>query len=420
MSTIAIVTSGSRGDVQPYVALGKGLARSGYRVRVLASSNFEALVTSAGLEFGSTGENIEEIIQSEAWRKTLENGNFLTILGQMQAEMKRGGAIMAQLLPDLLKGSDLIITGMSVLGVFAIAEQLGIPIVQAFLFPFTPTRHFPSPLVPRLPFGSMLNRLSFHVTRQMFWQMSKSSDEAARQLLGLSKGSFWGPYKALSRSPLPVLHGYSAHVLPRPDDWPENYLVTGAWFLDPSDDWAPPVDLVTFLKAGPAPVYIGFGSMGSRDPEKTVQTVLEALDRSGQRGVIASGWGGLKASELPETVHQISSIPHSWLFPQMAAVVHHGGAGTTAAGLAAGVPSIIIPFMGDQAFWGQRIQTLGVGPQPIPRKKLTAKNLANAINEAVTNVEMRRSAHELGQAVQAEDGVGKAVTLIRTLLPTPS
>jgi sterol 3beta-glucosyltransferase len=338
----------------------------------------------------------------------------------MQAEMKRGAETMAQLLPGLLKGSNLIITGMSVLGVFAIAEQLSIPILQAFLFPFTPTRYFPSPLVPSLPFGSMLNRLSFHITRQMFWQTSKSSDAAARQLLGLPKGSFWGPYKALSRSPLPVLHGYSAHVLPRPADWPENYIVTGAWFLDPPEEWTPPADLVTFLNAGPAPVYIGFGSMGSRDPEKTVQTVLEALERSGQRGVIASGWGGLKASALPENVHQLSSIPHTWLFPQMAAIVHHGGAGTTAAGTAAGVPSIIIPFMGDQSFWGRRIQTLGVGPQPIPRKMLTATNLANAIREAITNVEMRRSAEQLGQAVRAEDGVGNAVRLIETLLPIPS
>ncbi len=413
MIEISIVASGTRGDVQPYVALGKGLKDAGYNVRLLTSDSFESLVTGAGLGFCSTGESIEEILQTDEWRKVTESGNFLAILFKMRSEMKQRSGDMAQRLPDLLKGSDLIIAGTSVLGTFSVAEMLKIPVIQAYVFPFTPTSEFPSPLVPKLPLGGALNALSFHVMRQMFWQSSKIGDATTRQVLGLGKGSFWGPYKALAQSPMPVLYGYSPHVLSRPRDWPENQHVTGFWFLDTPDDWTPPADLVDFLDSGEAPVYIGFGSMGSRNPEVAGKIALEALERSSQRGVLASGWGGLKPADLPKTVHLLSSMPHSWLFPRMAAVVHHGGVGTTAAGLRAGVPSIIVPFMGDQPFWGQRVVDLGVGPTPIPRKKLTGEWLGKAIIESMSNATMRWKADELGQNIRAEDGVANAVAFIQ-------
>lgn len=412
MLEIAIAASGSRGDVQPYVALGKGLQDAGHSVRILTNDNFETLVTEAGLTFGSIGESIEAIIQSDEWRKTLDNGNFLKILGQMRKEMKRHAAAMAQRMPTLLKGSDLIVAGMAGMSVFSVADMLKIPYLQAFVFPFTPTGEFPSPLVPKRSLGSALNRLSFHATRQMFWQSSKMADVTTRQLLGLEKGSFWGPFRSLTHKRVPGLYGYSRHVLPRPHDWPDNHLVTGYWFLDEPSGWTPPPDLLAFLEAGAAPVYIGFGSMGSRNPQEAGQIALEALERSGQRGVLAAGWGGLSVSDMPKTVHMISSIPHSWLFRRMTALVHHGGAGTTAAGLRAGVPSLIVPFMGDQPFWGQRVADLKVGPVPIPRKQLTGERLAKAISKMVTNNAMRQQASVLGQQIRAEDGIGEAVALV--------
>jgi sterol 3beta-glucosyltransferase len=415
---IAIIASGTRGDVQPYVALGSGLKAAGYHVRVLTSENFESLVMGAGLGFASTGENIEDIIQSEEWRKTSESGNFLAILARMQSEMKRHAANVAQKLPPLVEGSDLIVTGTGVLSAYSLAEKFNIPLIQAYVFPFTPTTEFSAPVVAKLPLGA-LNRLSFHLLRQMFWQSSKAVDVAIRQTLQMSKGPFWGPYRALNQRQVPALYGFSRHVLPRPHDWPENHLVTGYWFLDPPDDWAPPADLVDFLNAGEPPVYIGFGSMGSRNPEEAGAIALEALKRSGQRGVLASGWGGLKATDLPDTVHLISSIPHRWLFPRMKAVVHHGGAGTTAAGLGAGVPSVIIPFMGDQPFWGKRVADLGVGPVPIPRKRLTAERLADAIGEMVSNAGMRQRAAALGLQIQAEDGIGSAAAFIERYAGQP-
>ncbi len=411
---IAIAASGTRGDVQPYIALGKGLQQAEHRVRVLTSDDFEALATDAGLEFCSTGSSIEAMLQSDEWRKTMESGNFIKILSQMTAEMKRRAHDLALKMPVLFEDTDLIVTGVGGMGgTFSIAEKLGIPMIQAYVFPFTPTDAFSSPLTTSLPLGRVFNRLSFHVMRQILWQSVRIADVNIRRELSLPAASFWGPYRSLRQKSSPVLYGYSPHVLPRPDDWDTRTHVTGYWFLDPSSAWTPPADLVDFLQAGPAPVYIGFGSMGSRNPEEVTRLTLRALDLTGQRGVLASGWGGLHQADLPSTVHMISSIPHSWLFPKMAAVVHHGGAGTTAAGLWAGVPSIIVPFFGDQPFWGQRVAALGVGPSPIPKRRLTAEQLAQAISQSVSDSAMRQRAATLGEKIRAEDSVGGAVSLIQ-------
>jgi sterol 3beta-glucosyltransferase len=169
------------------------------------------------------------------------------------------------------------------------------------------------------------------------------------------------------------------------------------------------------LQSGSPPVYIGFGSMGSRKPEETADLVLQAVARTGQRAILQAGWGGLSKADVPNNILMINSVPHSWLFPRMAAVVHHGGAGTTAAGLRAGVPSIVIPFFGDQPFWGQRIADLGVGTAPIPRKQLTVERLAQAIDRAVTDPVMQQRAAELGAKIQAEDGIGNVVSIVRAI-----
>ncbi len=413
---ISIVGSGTRGDVQPYIALGKGLKEAGYSVRIITSDDFESLATDASLEFSSMGESVEAVLQSEEWRKVMESGNFLAIMRRMMSAMKGRAQGMAQKMPTLFDNTDLIVAGVSGMGgTFSIAEKLNIPVIQAYLFPLTPTSAFPGPLTPTLPFGSMLNRLSFLPVRQMLWQSGRIIDVAIRKELKMPRGSLFGPYRALQRQNIPILYGYSRHVLPRPTDWNALNHVTGYWFLDAPAEWNPPTDLVDFIHAGSPPVYIGFGSMGNRNPEQTTQLMLEALSLSGQRGVLASGWGGLSQSDLPDTVHMLKSVPHSWLFPQMAAVVHHGGAGTTAAGLRAGVPSIITPFFGDQPFWGKRVADLGVGPAPIPKKRLTAEKLAQAITEAVNDTRMRQRAAELGSKIRAEDGVGQAAALITQL-----
>jgi UDP:flavonoid glycosyltransferase YjiC (YdhE family) len=246
------------------------------------------------------------------------------------------------------------------------------------------------------------------------WQGFRSADRLARQkVLGLPAAPFWGPYNADRVHHYPILYGYSPSVIPPPPDWDKNIHVTGYWFLDPAADWTPPSALMEFLQAGSSPVYVGFGSMSSRKPEETADLVLQALARTRQRAILLSGWGGLRKADLPSSVLMVDSIPFSWLFPRVAAVVHHGGAGTTAAGLRAGVPSVVIPFFGDQPFWGQRIAELGVGPAPIPRQKLTVERLAQAIQKAVTDQTMRQCAAHLGAKIQAEDGIARAVAIVQ-------
>jgi sterol 3beta-glucosyltransferase len=218
--------------------------------------------------------------------------------------------------------------------------------------------------------------------------------------------------KMADGSDIPVLHGHSEAVLPRPDDWPQTAHVTGYWFLDVDVDWTPPAELAAFLGADPPPVYVGFGSMSGRDPERLARTVVEALQIAGLRGIIATGWGGLEAGDLPETIFAIDEAPHAWLFPRMAAVVHHGGAGTTAAGLRAGKPTIVVPFFADQPFWGSRVHGIGAGPKPIPRRRLTAQSLAAAMREATGSQDMIAAASQIGERIRSEDGVANAVSLI--------
>ena len=235
-----------------------------------------------------------------------------------------------------------------------------------------------------------------------------------KKILDLPPASFVASQASRSNG-FPMLYGFSPSVVPKPTDWGADDHVTGYWFLDSDDDWTPPQDLLNFLQAGPPPVYIGFGSMSSRKPAETTDLVLQALAKTQQRAILLSGWDGMQMTDLPASVCMVDSIPHAWLFARVAAVVHHGGAGTTAAGLRAGVPSIVIPFLGDQPFWGQRVHDLGVGPAPIPRSKLTVDRLAGAIQEAVTNTTMRQRAAELGSKIQAEDGIANAVAIIQRI-----
>lgn len=189
--------------------------------------------------------------------------------------------------------------------------------------------------------------------------------------------------------------------------------MTGYWFLRTPPGWSPPEPLRRFLEAGEPPVYVGFGSMPNQEPRATFDLILRALEMTGQRGVIYGGWGGLAGETAGDRALVIEGVPHEWLFPRMKAVVHHGGAGTTAAGLRAGVPNVVVPFFGDQPFWGWRVAALGAGPAPIPRRSLTAERLAAAIERAVTDPAIHGRASEIGARLRAEDGVANTVVLIQ-------
>jgi UDP:flavonoid glycosyltransferase YjiC (YdhE family) len=412
---IIIIAPGSRGDVQPYIALGKGLKNAGHFIRFVSHKNFESLVTLYGLEFWSVDSDVKGIVENDEMRERIEKGNFLTLMAQMAKEAQREAISFAEGGLTAAQSMDVVLAGMGGLYIgLAIAEKLNLPLIQAYVVPFTPTQEFSSVLAPKLP--TPLNRFSHQLTRQLMWQGFRSADTLARKkVLNIPSAPLLGPYDSKSTHNMPILYGFSPSVIPAPIDWNGNTHITGYWFVDETDDWQPASALLDFLQSGSPPVYIGFGSMSNRNPEQTADLVIQALAQINQRAILLSGWGGLQKTNIPNSIFMIDSIPHSWLFPRVSAVVHHGGASTTAAGLNAGVPSVIIPFFGDQPFWGQRIADLGVGSKPIPRKKLTAERLANAIQEVVTNEDMRQCAAKLGKQIQTENGIGSAVEIINQL-----
>ncbi|HEU4547149.1 MAG TPA: glycosyltransferase, partial [Microlunatus sp.] len=272
-----------------------------------------------------------------------------------------------------------------------------------------PTAAFPGPLLPQLPswLGGPGRRASHRVTAIALRSMFGPAQRQVRAALDLP-GRRTPP-----REDLPVLYGMSPQVVPQPPEWRPHRTITGYWMLPAGSGWQPPRVLADFLGAGPPPVCIGFGSMSGRDPEALTDLVLAAVRRAGVRAVLLSGWGGLTEQPADDVV-VVSEAPHDWLYPQMAAVVHHGGAGTTAAGLSAGVPAIVIPFAVDQPFWGSRVAALGVGPAPLPRRRLTVENLGDALRRTVADRGMEQRARELGARIRAEDGVGEAVRVIST------
>lgn len=419
---ITLICSGSRGDVQPYVALGLGLQAAGYDLTIATHEEFRGFVTERGLPFALIAGDPRQMLESEEGRKLLESGsNGITFFRRLA---KLAEPIAAEFLRDAVevcRDADLLLCSTSLFfGAEALAEKLRKPLVFGSLQPMAPSAEQPGMMQTPLPwpFDGLAPLFGYYwnaqwVSLQIFSFLFSAPVNHARQtVLGLPKRSPWMSHRVFRDGPL-FLYGYSPHVVPQPRDWAASQRVCGYWFLDHLPGWMPSPELLAFLDAGPPPVYIGFGSMNSRDPQATGKLAIEALERSGQRGVLLRGWGGLHADDVPDNVFLIDSVPHDWLFPRMAAVVHHGGAGTTSAGLRAGVPSLIIPFMGDQPFWGRRVQALGVGPAPLPRAKLTAGDLASAIRIAVSNDTMRSRAKALGEAIRAEDGVAKAVEAIR-------
>ncbi|MBT3256218.1 MAG: glycosyltransferase family 1 protein [Deltaproteobacteria bacterium] len=415
---VAIITAGSRGDVQPFVALGLGLKKTGHQVKICTHSGFQSFITQYGLDYGFMNDEMSRFLISDRGHEAIESsGGTFGWLKTAARVSKQFNPIMRRMLEEEWKaaqGSDVIIYHPKAAGGYDIAEKLDVPLFISIPLPLlAPTRAFPCVLFSRVKLGGWFNKLSYSFLRYAAAIYGKTINTWRREILELPPRRITaGTLTRRNGQPVPIMYSYSSHVIPRPDDWPETTVVTGYWFLNGDENWAPSRALVDFLAAGSPPVYIGFGSIAGRNPARTTTVVTEALKKSGQRGIIATGWGGLEASLLPETMFVIDQAPHNWLLPRVAAVVHHGGAGTTAAGLRAGKPTIICPFFGDQPFWGSCISEIGVGPEPIPQKKLTVENLAAAIQVAVTSESMRKRAAALGEKIRMEDGVERAIQFI--------
>ncbi|WP_022666728.1 glycosyltransferase [Desulfospira joergensenii] len=419
---IFIATYGSRGDVQPYVALGKGLEDAGHRVTLATSERFREFVAANGLEYGYLGDGLLSIVDTDQGKDLLENTtNIFDVVKQNIKLAKQTQSLQKALLRETWEAAekarpDFILYHPKAGAAPHIAEKLGIGCALATPIPmFVPTSERPFLALPDLKLGGWYNRLSYQIITSLTGIFLGKYIKEFRRDIGLGPLKKFNFLKTGTGQDIPVLHAYSEAVLPRPGDWPETAQVTGYWFLDGQTGWTPPQDLQAFLDKGEPPVYIGFGSMAGRNPDQLAETVITALQKSGLRGILATGWGGLKLETLPDTIFKIETAPHDWLFPRVSAVVHHGGAGTSGAGLRAGKPSVIVPFFGDQPFWGRCIHSLGAGSRPIPRKKLTADKLAAAIRNAVSNPDIREKAEEIGKKIRHEDGIKNGVAMIEKM-----
>lgn len=411
---ISILTIGAMGDTHPFVALAARLKSLGHSVTLAARPDFAELAASYGIDFAPLGNPYKSIMRDHEVAAAVGSGSLRKIIRQGMDPIQRQ-AFFERLDTDTMNavdGAEAIIYKSSWIPFYAYAEKLGVPHVAAMLMPLTRTGSFPSFLLGGgKDRGRIVNSLLWRITEQFVWQVARKYDtKLRREILNLPSLPFFGPNKRHEKEQLPLLFAYSAAVLPRPVDWSGRIHVTGYWFADAPNGWAPPPELVSFIEGGPPPVYIGFGSMTGTDPKGMLKMILRALELSRQRGILLSGWAGLgEGYELPDYACAVQSVPHSWLFPRMAAVVHHGGAGTTGAGLRSGAPSVLIPFVADQPGWAKQVAEIGAGPQPIPFRELTAARLADAIGEAVSDAAMRERAGRIGELIRAEDGIGAAI-----------
>lgn len=415
---ITILALGSHGDVYPFTLLGGALRRAGHDVRLVTFQGFAPLAAQQDLELHPIAGDAAALMQAGGGLDLAEAGlNIPRMLRGIRASFGAQTAAYAHAFADpILRQTDLLVNQLPG-GIYATdlvekarLDSAPLPLVHASVMPLTRTRAFPMLAFPEGPaFVPGYNALTYRIAEQLVWSMFRTAvNRWRRDALGLRRAPFWG---RMNLRGVPVLNAFSRHVVPPAPDWGPRVHVTGYWFPQ-VEPWQPPDDLLRFLDAGPAPVFVGFGSMPLRRPQETIALLLDALRHSGQRAILHSGWAGLSARDLPPTVFATAYAPYHWLFPRVAAVVHHGGSGTTAAGLRAGVPALVVPFLFDQFFWGRRLHRLGVAPAPLPFKKLAAPALSRAIDRLVHDTSLQRHAAALALQVRAEPGLARAVALL--------
>lgn len=419
---IAITTVGTRGDLQPYVALGLGLKDAGYIVQIVSAKNEEAFVRSYGLDFYALNVDIQKLMEGDDVQKMSKGNNPLKfILSHLKGSKKLKDLMVRTQgeIWDACENADLIIFHAGMPIGFFIAKIKNKKSVLATAFPVVTTKDYPSVLFYTFPrLGQAFNLFTHFIFDKVFWAFAKSPvKEFWNKNVGIKMDFSTSPLKQQIKSGQPVLNGYSPRLFHQSKKWPENIHTTGSWFIEDDANVTAAADLENFINLGDPPLYIGFGSMKELSSfKKTFDLIIEALNITKQRAVVGLGWTTNNyTGAIPENIFLIESVPHSWLFPKMKMVIHHGGAGTTAAGLTAGKPTIIIPHNADQPAWGQKVYELGAGSKPIKKTKLTADKLANAILFALQPT-IIANAGQLGQQLRKEDGVKAAVKIIDKLM----
>jgi sterol 3beta-glucosyltransferase len=401
LAKIMVLTAGSTGDVEPFAALADRLAQRGHAVTLAADAGFERLAPGRGVVFAPIRADFHSLEPTpEGKRPSLRGEVFPVIRGMLEDSW-----MVAQ-----AGQPDLIVAHQKSLAAPHLAEKLGIPYVQALTVPMlTPTRAFPLPGIVRHDLGGLLNRASYRLVNQLTRPYSRLLHSWRADSLGLAPR---GKPPAATRT----LYCYSPSLVPTPADWPADTVATGYWLRTNGDVEPADAALGSFVAASPPPVYVGFGSSIGPDPARLGAVVSQAMRQADVRAVIASGWGGMSDVHNDADTLVVGRAPHQWLFPRVATVVHHGGAGTTAAGLLAARPTVVCPFQGDQHFWGAAVRRAGVGPEPLPVKKLTAERLASAIRTAIDDAAIQSRAAQLAESIAREDGAGRASEEIETVL----
>ncbi len=416
---------GTRGDVQPLLALCCALHRAGHDAWLAAPEPFASLVTGYGIPFTPLNSGMLRRFDTAQMRSAVGNNlrglSALRALAESSREASRSIRPVLDAAWTAAAGADIVIHHPLAFAGQHIAERLGVPAVVVQIYPiFVPTRAFPNTIynyrwLQGLP--GTLNRATYPAFQHMLRLFAGHAvDDWREHSLQLPRRP--GRHNALrgpDGSPAPVLAPVSPHVVPPPPDYPAHVHTTGYWPLPAHPGWTAPRSLTDFLAAGEPPVYVGFGSLVG-DAKRAGQVVAQALRMAGVRAILATGRGGLDPPPLPPEVLVIDQAPHDWLLPRMAATIHHGGGGTTFAAICAGRPQVICPFVIDQNFWAGRMHSLGVAPAPIPQGRLTAGRLAGAIAAATTDAAMARRAQDLGSLVSAEHGTDDAVAILERIL----
>ena len=404
----SMICIGSTGDVRPYVFLGKELTRRGHDVGICAFEDFRGLIEEAGMRFLPLTGDVRNLMSRLMKPGTSGIGYLM--------QVKQGlHSMLVPFLADLeaaCSDCDAIISTYLGMVIHSMAEVRRVPFIQTHYFPMDPTSAMPISSAPGQRAGKGWNLMTYQLAYLLIstMEMLYLADWRKEQGMAPRKMSRKPAYM-INGHTIPVLYAISPLLMPRPCSWRENIHMTGFWLGEGEADYTPDPALQAFLEAGEKPVYIGFGSMTSGDMGETLEIVLEAIQKSGVRAIISKGWGDVEIPEQ-ENVFLVDYVPHEWLFDHVAAVVHHGGAGTTATGVLARKPTLIIPFGGDQPFWAMRVRMLGLGPKPIRREKLTAVKLSKALHNLVTVKSYQVATREVGERLRNENGKVIAANII--------
>ena len=428
--SIVVMVIGSRGDIQPFIPIGRRLAQR-HRVRIATHRQFRPMVEGAGLEFyplaGDPRDLMEYIVRT--------GGSIVpTRLEQIWEDVPRKRAMIADILASTWRACteadperldlppfrpDLIVANPPSYGHIHCAEALHIPLHMIFTMPWSATTAFPHPFA-RIELRTqhpVENFFSYDVVDLMVWAgIGDLVNDFRTKTLGLRPLALPDGAALLEDHEVPVTYLWPESLVPKPKDWGPHIELANFIENEPAAAYEPPRGLLDFLAAGETPIYVGFGSVVVRDPQALTRTIFAALEKAGARGIVSEGWAHLGDATPPANVYVIGDCPHDWLFPRCRAVCHHGGAGTTAAGVRAGLPTVIVPFFGDQFFWGRVVADAGAGPEPIPIHRLDVETLTAAF-DACRRPQMKMRASELAARLRATDGVELAVRSIERHLP---